>query len=154
MECLDFEGFSEVAREHAMHPRNYGPMKACDGHARITGPCGDTMEFWLTTQDGKVIEVMFTTDGCGSSRACGSMTTCLAEGRDIAEVLDLQPKEVLAALGACPPECEHCARLAVTVLRAACDDYFRHLPKDGTCMPDGQHRQDGRLKDNPETDKY
>jgi hypothetical protein len=40
MECIDFEGSPAVARDHAAHPRNHGPLKDFDGHARITGPCG------------------------------------------------------------------------------------------------------------------
>ncbi len=126
MECDGVESFSEVARDHATHPRNYGPLANAEGHARVTGPCGDTMEFWLTARDGKVVEVTFTTDGCGSSRACGSMTTCLAEGRDIEEVMDLPQKDVLDALREFPAEFAHCALLAVTTLRAACDDYWQH----------------------------
>lgn len=37
--------FSEVALDHAMRPRNHGPLAHYDGHARITGPCGDTMDY-------------------------------------------------------------------------------------------------------------
>jgi len=117
-----FEGFSEVAQDHALHPRNCGPMVEYDGHARVTGPCGDTMEFWLTVDNGKVTNVAFITDGCGSSRACGSMAVCLAEGRDLEDVVDLQQTDVLAALRGFPAESEHCALLAVTTLRAACED--------------------------------
>lgn len=153
MTSAETGGFSTVAREHAVHPRNFGPLRAFNGHARLRGQCGDTMEFWLATRDNKVIAVTFITDGCGSSRACGSMTTCLAEGRDIEEIIDLQPREVLSALGACSPECEHCARLAITVLRAACDDYFQHLPKEGFSPSDAVDRQKRRLQDDPETDK-
>jgi ATP-binding protein involved in chromosome partitioning len=125
MECHDFEGFSEVARDHAAHPRNYGPLSGFEGHARVTGPCGDTMEFWLTTHDGKVTEFRFITDGCGSSRACGSMATCLAEYRDLEDVMDLQQKDILAALRGFPVESEHCALLAATTLRAACEDFMQ-----------------------------
>ena len=46
MECIDFEGFPRGWRGiTAAHPRNHGPLKDFDGHAGITGPCGDTMEF-------------------------------------------------------------------------------------------------------------
>ena len=135
MECIDCEGFSAVARDHAVHPRNYGPMSACDGRARVTGPCGDTMEFWLTTHNGRVVEATFVTDGCGSSRACGSMTTCLAEGKDLEDVMDLQHKVVLDALRGVPSEFEHCALLAVTTLRAACEDCWKHRQSRRTELP-------------------
>jgi hypothetical protein len=42
------------------------------------------MEVWLRIHDGRVAAVSFVTDGCGSSRACGSMAATLAEGKRIA----------------------------------------------------------------------
>ncbi|MFA4973967.1 MAG: P-loop NTPase [bacterium] len=122
MECIDAGGFTDVACDHAANPRNHGPLDRFDGHARITGPCGDTMEFWLTVKDGRVDRVSFETDGCGSSLACGSMATSLAEGRRIEEAAVLNQAEILEALGGCPPEFEHCALLAANTLTAACTD--------------------------------
>ncbi len=79
-------GFSAVARDHAMYPRHLGPPQRWDGRARTTGPCGDTMEFWVTVEDGCVKRVWFTTDGCGSSLACGSFATQLQ--RDVLQFQD------------------------------------------------------------------
>lgn len=142
MECIDFEGFSETARDHALHPRNHGPLENCDGHARITGPCGDTMEFWLITQNGKVKGVSFITDGCGSSLVCGSMATCLAEGKAIENVLDLRQKDILDALGGFPPEFEHCALLSVNTLQAACENYLKQQVEHGAKPQDTQTKCD------------
>jgi nitrogen fixation NifU-like protein len=125
MECIDRKGFSAVARDHAAHPRNYGPLDGFGGHACITGPCGDTMEFWLTVRNGKAEKVSFITDGCGSSLACGSMATSLAEGRSVEDASALQQKDVLDAFGGFPMESQHCALLAVNTLRAACEDYLK-----------------------------
>ena len=33
-------------------PMNFGPIKGANGNARITGPCGDTMEFWVDVESG------------------------------------------------------------------------------------------------------
>ena len=76
-------------------------IENADGHARIKGPCGDTMEFWLKAQGDKLGRVSFITDGCGSSLACGSMTTTMAEGRSIEEVFALGQEEILGALEGC-----------------------------------------------------
>lgn len=35
-------------------PSNFGPLKDWDGRARITGPCGDTMEFWVSIADNRI----------------------------------------------------------------------------------------------------
>jgi Mrp family chromosome partitioning ATPase/NifU-like protein involved in Fe-S cluster formation len=124
MECTHLEGFSAVARDHAAHPRNHGPLADFNGHARITGPCGDTMEFWLAAGNGKVQHVSFTTDGCGSSMACGSMATSLAKGKRIEDAAALKQKDILDALGGFPSEFEHCTLLAANTLKAACEDYL------------------------------
>jgi len=68
-------------------PRNEGPLDSWDGHARITGPCGDTMEFWLRIAKGRIVQANFTTTGCNSSRAAGSMATELAAGKTPANTL-------------------------------------------------------------------
>jgi Mrp family chromosome partitioning ATPase len=125
MECHDLKLFTSLAKEHAVNPRNYGPLAKFDGHARITGPCGDTMEFWVAEREGKVERVAFVTDGCGSSRACGSMATSLAEGQRIEAAASLRQADILEALGDHFPE-EHCALLAANTLKAACANADQH----------------------------
>lgn len=115
--------YSEIAMDHAQSPRNYGAPSNFNGHARITGPCGDTMEFWIQVIDSKVEHIGFTTDGCGSSHACGSMTSEMAHQHTLSEVLGLQQKTILDALGEFPEASAHCALLAVNTLHAACKDY-------------------------------
>ncbi len=78
------------------------------------------MDFWVDVKDGAIVRVSFTTTGCGSSRACASMTTKLAEGRPLEEVLALTAQDVLAALGSFPESSRHCAELAVSALHGAC----------------------------------
>lgn len=117
-----------------MRPRNYGPLEECNGWGRITGPCGDTMEFWIVVRDGRVERVGFVTDGCGSSRACGSMTTTLAEGQSVEDAAALRQQDVLTALGDDFPE-EHCALLAVNTLKAACEAHRRR--RDGEAGGNG-----------------
>jgi len=126
MECIDLEIFSATARDHAVHPRHHGPLEFFDGHACLTGPCGDTMEFWLLARSGKVENVSFITDGCGPSLACGSMAACLAEGRQVEDAAGLRQQDILEALGGLPKESEHCALLATNTLKAACEDRMDH----------------------------
>lgn len=120
--CTEFHGFSDTARDHAERPRNHGPMRVYHGHARITGPCGDTMEFWVKIRGGTVEKASFITDGCGSSLASGSMATSLAEGMRVDEIPNLSQKTILDALGSFPPEVQHCALLAANTLKAACEN--------------------------------
>jgi nitrogen fixation NifU-like protein len=114
--------YSETVVDHWMHPRNPRAMDGPDGHARIRGPCGDTMEIFLRARDGRVVEASFVTDGCITSIAAGSMAVELAGGRDVAAARALSADDILEALGGLPEESRHCARLAADTLRAAVKD--------------------------------
>ncbi len=113
---------SLAVRERAHQPRNYGPLYPCDGHAKITGPCGDTMEFWVRVYEGRIVAIGFSTTGCGTSRAAGSMATELALGAPLEQASRIQQADILHALAGLPAESEHCALLASNTLKAALQD--------------------------------
>ena len=115
--------YTQIANDHAQNPRNGGRPASFNGHACVTGPCGDTMEFWILVDDGSVRQANFVTDGCGSSMACGSMTTELAIGKPFEDAKNISQQDVLEALGGLPEETQHCALLAANTLKAACVDY-------------------------------
>lgn len=123
-ELVNLEEFYSVANKHANNPHNMGKLEDFNGHAKITGPCGDTMDFWLKIQDNQIKKVSFITDGCAPSIASGSMTTCLVEGKSLEEVQSINQQDVLEALGGLPKDHEHCALLATNTLKAACEDYL------------------------------
>lgn len=116
---------SSAAAERVNDPLNYGQPCRFNGNAQITGPCGDTMEFWLEIEKEHVVSAGFTTTGCGSSRAAGSMATELVWGRPVTEAEQLAPIDILDALEGLPSESEHCALLAANTLKAAIEDYRR-----------------------------
>ena len=132
---------SSQALERFERPRNYGPLESFDGHARITGPCGDTMEFWLQVREGRIAEASFTTDGCGPSRATGSIATELAIGKPLTEAAQIEQADILAALGGLPGDSEHCALLAANTLKAAITGFGKRRREAQTreCkdLPDG-----------------
>ncbi|MDT8390657.1 MAG: iron-sulfur cluster assembly scaffold protein [Lentisphaeria bacterium] len=99
---------------------HFGALNNADGRARITGPCGDTMEFWLAVDaGGRVTKVGFTTDGCGSSVICGEAACRIAEGALIKVVRRLEQADVLALARGVPDEHRHCALLAANTLKQA-----------------------------------
>jgi nitrogen fixation NifU-like protein len=116
------EAYSETAVEHSMNPRNVGDMDDADGYAKVTGPCGDTMELWLKLKVDTIVQAKFLTDGCGTSIASGSMVTELAKGKKLSQAQRISQKDVLDALGGLPEESEHCALLAADTLKAAIKD--------------------------------
>jgi len=122
--------YSETVIDHARNPRNAGMIPNADGHARITGPCGDTMSIWLRVRDGIITQAAFWTDGCGTTIAAGSMATELAKGKRASQTLGISQQEVLDALGGLPEDSVHCALLAANTLKEAVRDYmaFRNEP--------------------------
>jgi len=117
--------YSETVLDHWMHPRGTGTIKAPDGHAGFTGPCGDRMEIALRVVDDVVTAACFLTDGCATTIAAASMAVELVEGRTVREAADIDQELILARLGGLPEENQHCAFLAEYTLRAALADYLR-----------------------------
>jgi len=130
-ELVNLEESYSTAKKHANDPHNMGALDDFNGHAKITGPCGDTMEFWILANEKKIKKISFITDGCEPSRACGSMTTCLAEEKTIEEAKAISQQDVLQALGGLPEDHDHCALLATNTLKAACEDYLSKQKNGG-----------------------
>jgi nitrogen fixation NifU-like protein len=139
---------SAAARERAHQPRNYGPLPKWNGHARITGSCGDTMEFWIEGQEERIASIGFTTNGCGTSRAAGSMASELAYHLRFHQAADIAQADILYALGGLPAESEHCALLAISTLRAAIADaqHRRAACASGTDRPAEAARSERTLR--------
>jgi nitrogen fixation protein NifU and related proteins len=98
------------------NPQNLGRIEDPDCYGMIRGPCGDTMEFSMNIRKGRIRKILFMTDGCGPSLACGSITTKMAKGKTIEEALKIKDRDILNALDGLPEENRHCAKLAVDAL--------------------------------------
>ncbi len=116
--------YSETVVTHWLHPRSFCIMDNPDGHARIEGPCGDTMEIFLRVSGSKITDASFTTNGCITSIVSGSMAVELAVGRDISKARSISQDDILDGLEGLPEESRHCALLASNTLRATVDDYI------------------------------
>jgi len=116
--------YSEKVIDHFLHPRNFGGIEDADGFAKVTGPCGDTMDISLKVNEGRIVEARFMTDGCTSTIACGSMITELAKGKTIDEVLKVTELDVTEALDGLPQSSIHCSVLAAHTLREAVGAYL------------------------------
>jgi nitrogen fixation protein NifU and related proteins len=115
--------FSAAVIDHLLRPRNPGVMEAPDGYAKITGPCGDTMQIFVKIREDEVVEASFMTDGCGTTVVSASMAVELLTGRSLEESLALDQALILQRLGGLPRESQHCALLAANTARAAIEDY-------------------------------
>ena len=119
------EAYGEAAYERWRNPRFQGAIADPDGHGRITGTCGDTMDIFLKFEGNRVIIASFLTDGCGSSGVCGSFAAELAHGKTPEELTDITGEMILDILGVFPEEEQHCAFLAAETVQAALSDYMQ-----------------------------
>jgi nitrogen fixation NifU-like protein len=117
--------YSDIVIDHGLHPRNFLEIEQPDGYAKIKGSCGDTMEIFLVIREGKVTRASFTTDGCITSMAAGSMAVTMASNQTIPFVRQLTWQEILKKLNGLPKDSEHCAQLAADTLHAAVDEFLR-----------------------------
>jgi len=107
------------------NPKNWGKPAEEDMSISqsFTGPCGDTMQFFLKINNGIIEKARFITDGCGASVATASQTTQLIEGKTLEFAESLKAKDIDEALKGLPEDHKHCAELAVRTLKRAIDQY-------------------------------
>ena len=116
--------FSAKVLHHVMEPTHLGEMDKPDGHAVITGPCGDTDEFFVRIFSSRILEVRFRTTGCFFTIAACDAVATMAEDRTVREVLRITQEAVLEYLGGLPDDHKHCALLAANTLHEALKAYI------------------------------
>jgi len=116
--------FSKKVLDECKNPKNIGRMKDPDAIGIITGPCGDTMEFFLRVTRKKITDVQFMTDGCGPTIACGSMLTKMVRDKTFHDVSGITNSDLTKALNGLPEENLHCAKLAVDTIQKAIENYL------------------------------
>lgn len=139
------EAGEEAAREeplparvlqHILEPAHLGVIEKPNGRAVITGPCGDTDEFFVRVAGDRLREVRFRTTGCFFTIAACDAVATLAEGKTVREALRIDREAVIEYLGGLPEDHQHCALLAANTLHKALRNYAvrgnsRSLDPDG-----------------------
>ncbi len=114
---------SKRTMDYGMNPAYCGDMERPDAHARITGPCGDTVDIYLRIREEKIDEAKFITDGCLYSIAVCDAAARMAIGRSLRQCLDIDQRSIVEHLDGLPEDHAHCALLAATTLHKAVNDY-------------------------------
>jgi len=109
------------------NPKLFGRMNDPTSAAYLKGPCGDSMEFYLVIEDGRITDIKYYTDGCDATKACAAMAAHLAYGKVINEALAISAGEVIKRLKGLPENHLHCSILAVSTLYRAIADYLLKL---------------------------
>jgi nitrogen fixation NifU-like protein len=123
--------YSDITIDMFLTTKDNRRMDSPDGFARITGPCGDTMEIYLKVHSGVITDSSFQTDGCNPSKASGGMVAEMAKGKSIVKIKKLTAQDILDALGGLPEESQHCATLAADSLNEALEDIVRQEKAGG-----------------------
>ena len=121
----EIEDYNEYIVQLFHNPKNWGrlPENEISISQSYTGPCGDTMWFFLKIDDGIIQKANFITDGCGASVATASQTTLLIEQKSLKFAETLKSKDIDKALKGLPEDHKHCADLAVRTLKRAIKKY-------------------------------
>jgi nitrogen fixation protein NifU and related proteins len=95
-----------------------------DGHACLTGKCGETIEIYLNFNGERVKEASYLTNGCISSKVCAALAAHMARGKTRDEITEITAQSILELLGEFPTGEEHCAFLAAETLQEALHRYM------------------------------
>jgi nitrogen fixation NifU-like protein len=73
--------YSDIVKEHALHPRNRGKMESPDlvGEGKFPR-CGDKVKLYLSLCEGRIARASFWAAACGPTVAAASLATTLLEG--------------------------------------------------------------------------
>ena len=116
---------------YAREPKNLGCLENASGKGTAIGQCGDSIDVSLCIERDTITDIKVFPHGCVYTLVCASAMSELAKGRDLDQALELDPEEVVAALGGLPKDHMHCARLAVNTLGEAIADYYRNAANSG-----------------------
>jgi len=126
--------YSDTVKDHFQNPRNVLEDEASyddDGKGLVGNPqCGDMMLVVIRVdkETERIKDLKWKTYGCAS--AVGS-TSAMSElvlsngGMSLQDAWNLNPQDILEALGGLPDHKIHCSVLGDKALRAAISDYYR-----------------------------
>ncbi|MCD6319721.1 MAG: iron-sulfur cluster assembly scaffold protein [Candidatus Desulfofervidaceae bacterium] len=119
------EVYSPEVIKHWEQPCNLGRLPSYNTCAKLTGQCGDSVEWFLEIEGEVIKNVSFLTDGCAGSIACNSVLSEMVKGKSLEEALSITPEDIIAALGGLPEKDKHCASLAIETLHTAIRNFWR-----------------------------
>ena len=130
--------YSEKVMDHFTNPRNVGVLPDADGVGEVGNlKCGDIMKIYLKIADDIIVDVKFTTFGCGSAIASSSIATEMIKGKPLGDALELTNKAVVETLDGLPAHKIHCSVLAEEAVKAAVQDYYERngIAYDASLFP-------------------
>ncbi|MGM5482979.1 MAG: iron-sulfur cluster assembly scaffold protein [Nanobdellota archaeon] len=102
---------------------NLGKLDSPDINVSYTGPCGETMEFFIILKENSISNITFQYDGCSVLSSCGSAVCEMVRGKDILSAAKIKPEDVKGFLGVGDDKKIDCPFLAVNTLKKAAEEY-------------------------------
>jgi NifU-like protein involved in Fe-S cluster formation len=122
-DLLKKSGYSDKAADYYLNKVNVGELSDPDAYAIYTGPCGDTMEFFLKIEDGTIKDASFQAIGCAGAFSSGSALSDMVRGKTVEEAEKLEEEDIVKFLDKIPLQKIHCACLAKRTMRKAIAAY-------------------------------
>ena len=124
--------YSDIVKDHFLHPRNYlmgdESKFKYDAMGIVGNPiCGDQMKMYIVVEDGKIKDIRWKTYGCASAIASTSALSELAKGKTLDEAVAISAKDIDDYLGNLPKHKFHCSILGHDALREAVDNYKKNM---------------------------
>src|ERR1041385_5531910 len=95
--------YSDVFKDHVVHPRNAGELTDATAIAEESNPvCGDRLRLSLRIRGGRIEAARFLAYGCPPTLACGSALTESIEGMSLEEARTLTREQTPTPAGALP----------------------------------------------------
>jgi nitrogen fixation protein NifU and related proteins len=120
---LTHKSYGKREAETSQGKVKFGRLPEATSSARVTGPCGETMEIYLQIEGEEIKDGSFFTDGCGASRLCGSLALMLAIGKNLDDAAMVEGDTLLDMIENLPEDHRHCAYLAAGTLQMALHNY-------------------------------
>lgn len=116
--------YSELFKDHIVHPRNAGELSDANAVAEETNPvCGDRLRLSLRIENEKIEAAQFLAYGCAPTLACGSVMTEMIKGISLDDANALTRKQIVDVLGGLSPQKQHAAALAIETLQRALQSF-------------------------------
>ena len=117
--------YKERVMDHYSNPRNRGKLEKPDFSTGQFNPsCGDSVGFDAHVEDGRLVKLMFTGEGCAVSQATASMLTESCKGKTLEELLKMDKDSILKLVGMpLGPMRIRCALLPLQALHEGINNY-------------------------------
>lgn len=94
-------------------------VHSSDGYGKAARECGDTIEFFLMADKGRLTAISYDIRGCLFTHACANTIIKLAQDRDIAGAAGISDTDIISYLKTLPQKEHHCATLALKAFNQA-----------------------------------